>query len=109
MLDDGADELVGPQAQQSALSTIGALWTTAVAYGRRKSPQMRLIHALAVLGVGGAALAHRQLDTTGNLDYDFYSLSCRRPRPTRRRRSGAGSHLAFTNRIMMLMTTMTIN
>lgn len=56
-----------------------------MAYGRRKTPQMRLIHArlhaqaLTLAVLGGAALAHHYYNPSSNtnnsssLDYDFYS------------------------------------
>ncbi|KAF0916592.1 hypothetical protein E2562_007666 [Oryza meyeriana var. granulata] len=70
--------------EEHKLATIGGLWATAVgasvAYGRRKSAQMRLIHAqaLALAVLGGAALAHhycnpKKQDAPANLDYGFYS------------------------------------
>ncbi|KAL5204988.1 hypothetical protein ABZP36_009859 [Zizania latifolia] len=76
--------------EEHKLTSIGALWATAVgasvAYGRRKPPQMRLIHArlhaqaLTLAVLGGAALAHHYYDPSskkqgaaGSLDYEFYS------------------------------------
>lgn len=56
-----------------------------MAYGRRKTPQMRLIHArlhaqaLTLAVLGGAALAHHyynpssKTNNSSSLDYDFYS------------------------------------
>ena len=77
--------------EEHKLASIGGLWATAVgasvAYGRRKTPQMRLIHArlhaqaltLAVLGGAALALHYYNPSTNTNnkssssLDYDFYS------------------------------------
>uniref|UniRef100_A0A0A9ENB0 HIG1 domain-containing protein n=1 Tax=Arundo donax TaxID=35708 RepID=A0A0A9ENB0_ARUDO len=78
--------------EEHKLTTIGAVWTTAVgasvAYSRRKTPQrttsLRLIHArmhaqaLTLAVLGGAALAHHYYNKSSSmrrddLDYDFYS------------------------------------
>ncbi|XP_006664867.1 uncharacterized protein LOC102702156 [Oryza brachyantha] len=74
--------------EEHKLATIGGVWATAVgasvAYGRRKSPQMRLIHArlhaqaLTLAVLGGAALAHHYYTPNNKKqqqqdDYDFYS------------------------------------
>ncbi|EAZ19420.1 hypothetical protein OsJ_34977 [Oryza sativa Japonica Group] len=87
---NGAAELIGAVVgEEHKLASIGGLWATAVgasvAYGRRKTPQMRLIHArlhaqaLTLAVLGGAALAHHyynpssKTNNSSSLDYDFYS------------------------------------
>ncbi|XP_066334818.1 uncharacterized protein [Miscanthus floridulus] len=80
--------------EEHKLSTIGAVWATAVgasvAYSRRRAParatSLRLIHArmhaqaLTLAVLGGAALAHHYYGKSSSarkrqedLDYGFYS------------------------------------
>lgn len=79
--------------EEHKLSTIGAVWATAVgasvAYSRRRAParatSLRLIHArihaqaLTLAVLGGAALAHHYYGKSNagkrqeDLDYGFYS------------------------------------
>ncbi|EES09115.1 uncharacterized protein LOC8079994 [Sorghum bicolor] len=79
--------------EEHKLSTIGAVWATAVgasvAYSRRRAParatSLRLIHArmhaqaLTLAVLGGAALAHHYSGSSAGkqrqeeLDYGFYS------------------------------------
>ena len=81
--------------EEHKLTSIGALWATAVgasvAYSRRRTPQtttgLRLIHArihaqaLTVAVLGGAALMHHYYNSNNtskknkesSLDYEFYS------------------------------------